>query len=257
MPSKSIVIQYLTIIQIGSYLLLLTKLFRSTLWQKYRYFTFYLVFETIRVPVMSVIPRATDVYAITYFSTQPIIWLLFVLTVLELFQLVLRNHVGIASLGRKALSISLALSALISVSTLVFELQRQPVESAFLYNFMLLERLVMMSLLVLVLCLIGFLSYFPVPLTRNVRVHASVFAAFFAVRTTLLIVRTWFGREIVATLNIVAYVAMIACLLAWFRLLTLEGEVAPRKMKPSNDSEARLLAQLDALNETLLRSARK
>ncbi|HYI92831.1 MAG TPA: hypothetical protein VEX68_04755 [Bryobacteraceae bacterium] len=257
MPSKSIVLQYLTIIQIGSYLLLLTKLFQSTLWRKYRYFTFYLVFETIRVPLMSVIPRKTDAYAITYFSTQPIIWLLFVLTVLELFQLVLRNHVGIASLGRKALSISLVLSALISVSTLVFELQRQAPESAFLYNFMLLERLVMMSLLVLVLCLIAFLSYFPVPLTRNVRVHASIFAAFFAVRTTLLFVRTWFGRDVVASLNVVAYVAMIACLLAWFRLLTLEGEAAPQKVRPSSDSEARLLAQLDALNETLLRSARK
>jgi hypothetical protein len=257
MPSKSTIFQYLTIIQIGSYLLLLMKLFRSTLWRKYRYFTFYLVFEALRVPIMSVIPRATDIYALTYFATQPIIWILFVLTVLELFQLVLRNHVGIASLGRKALSLSLAASALISVSTLLFELQRKNADSAFLYNFMLLERLVMMSLLVLVLCLIGFLSYFPVPLTRNVRVHACVFAAFFAVRTTLLFVRTWFGREMVVVLNVVAYIVMIACLLAWFRLLTPEGEAAPQRVKPSSDSEARLLAQLDALNETLLRSARK
>jgi hypothetical protein len=257
MPSLSTVLQYLTFVQIGSYLLLLTKLFRSTLWQKYRYFTFYLIFEALRVPLMSLIPRQTNAYALTYFGTQPIIWVLFVLIVLELFQLVLRNHVGIASLGRKALSVSLGASAIVSVSTLLLDLQRKTADSAILYNFMLLERLVMMSLLVLVLCLIGFLSYFPVPLTRNVRVHACVFAAFFAVRTTLLFVRTWFGPETLLVLNTAAYSAMIACLLAWFWLLTPEGELAPKRAKPSSDSEARLLAQLDALNETLLRSARK
>ena len=162
MFSKS-VIQYLTVLQIGCYLLLLRKLFRSGLSRKYRYFTWYLGFECLRIPIMSVIPTRTNTYAHAYFATQPVIWLLYVLMVFELFQLVLRNHVGIATLSRKALTWALMISALISFSTLLLDLQRRNTDSAMLFNFMLLERLIMTSLLVLVLCLIAFLSYFPGP----------------------------------------------------------------------------------------------
>ena len=61
----------------------------------------------------------------------------------------------------------------------------------------------MSSLLVLLLCLIAFLTYFPVPLVRNIRVHAAIFSAYFAVRTSLLFVVTLFGLETVRILNIV------------------------------------------------------
>jgi hypothetical protein len=160
-------------------------------------------------------------------------------------------------LSRKALTWALMISAVISFSTLLLDLQRRNTDSAMLFNFMLLERLIMTSLLVLVLCLIAFLSYFPVPLPQNGRVHACVFATFFAVRTALLFVRTWFGPDTVAVLNIVAYLVMIGCLIAWAWLLSPQGEVVPHRTRPSTESEERLLAQLDALNETLLRSARK
>jgi hypothetical protein len=247
----------LTILQIGTYLLLLTKLFRSGLWTKYRYFSFYIAFESIRLPLMSALPYRSKLYAHTFFATQPIVWILFVLVVLELFQLVLQNHAGIASLGRKALTWSLIVSALISGSTLLFELQNNRPESALLFNFFLLDRLVMSSLFVLLLCLIAFLTYFPVPLVRNIRVHASVFSAYFAARTILMFVVTLFGLETVAMLNVAGKLLAIFCLLSWTFLLTRAGELAPVRQRPTSEQEARLLAQLEALNDTLMRSARK
>lgn len=257
MTWPSTVIQYLSLVQIGSYLLLLRKLFKTGLARKYKYFACYLGFECLRIPIMSAIPLRTNTYAHAYFATQPIVWLLYVLMVFELFQLVLKGHIGIATLSRKALSWALAASGIVSVLTLVLDLQRRTTDSAILFNFMLLERLIMTSLLVLVLCLIVFLSYFPVPLSRNGRVHACIFATFFAVRTALLFIRTWFGLETAAVLNVVAYSLMIGCLIGWIWLLTPEGEAVSQREKPATDSEARLLAQLDALNQTLLRSARK
>lgn len=248
---------FLTIIQIGAYLLLLTNLFRSGLFGKYRYFGWYITLELTRLSVMSLLPLQTQIYAHVYFATQPIVWLFYVLVVLELFQLVLRNHAGIASLGRRALTWSLAGSALVSGLTLLVDLQTGSSEHALLYNFMLLERLVMTSLLLLLLCLTVFLGIFPVPLTRNIRVHTAVFAVYFAVRTSLLWIRTIYGVEQAQILNLAGATLAIGCLLAWTTLLGSSGETVPVRVKLKSEAEERLLAQLDAINETLLRSARK
>jgi hypothetical protein len=211
----------------------------------------------LRVPAMLIIPYRSRLYGKFFFATQPMAWILFVLVVLELFQLVLRNHAGIATLGKKALTWSLVLSVVISGATLLIELQEIRPESAFLMNFFLLDRLVMSSLLVLLLCLVVFLTYFPVPLVRNIRVHASIFSAYFTVRTSLLFVVTLFGLETVKVLNIVGQMLAIACLLSWIFFLKPAGEIVPVRHRPSSEQEARLLAKLEALNETLLRSARK
>lgn len=248
---------YLSLTQIGMHVLLLSKLFRTRLFRQYQYFGWYVAFELLRLSVVSFVRLQSKAYAHFYFATQPILWVLFVLVLLELFQLVLRNHQGIEKLGRKALTWSLAGSAVVSGLTLLVELQQNASESVLLYNFMLLERLVMTSLLVLILCLIAFLSVFPVPLSRNLRTHASVFAVYFAVRTSLFWVRTIFGLQLATTLNIVGQILALGCLIAWIVLLTPAGEAVPPPSGPKSGSEARLLAQLDALNETLLGSARK
>ena len=247
---------YLTFIQIVAYVLLLRRLIRSGLYKKYQYFSLLIAFESIRLPVMAALPNRSDVYAHAYFATSPIVWTLFVLVILELFQLVLRNHAGVASLGRKAMTCALAISAAIAGSTLMIDLQHTAAESAVLFNFMLLERLVMTSLLLLLLCILAFLAHFPVPLSRNIRVHVSIFAAYFAVRTVLLFLRLWFGLEIVTAFNVVAAIVAIGCLLAWTKLLTADGEALPAPRRAS-ESDARLLAQLESINDTLLRSARK
>ena len=241
---------YLTVLQIGAYLLLLTKIFRAKLLRNYRYFGWYLAFEVVRLSAVSFVKlKSTLLVDHNNHQNQ--------LMMLELFQIALRRHHGIASLGRKALTVSLAASAIGSGLTLLIDLQQANAESAVLYNFMLLERLVMTSLLVLVLCLTAFLSYFPVPLTRNVRIHACVLTAYFAVKASTLWIRTIYGLQPTPMLNIVVQVLNITCLLAWTVLLVpAEDDVGTRR-GPTTGDEDRLLAQLDALNDTLLGSARK
>jgi hypothetical protein len=257
MPTMSDLRTYLAVIQIGTHVLLLTKLFRAKLLPKYQYFGLFVGFELLRLAIVSFVQLKSSLYAHFYFATQPILWTLFVLMMLELFQLVLRNHPGIASLGRKALTYSLIATAVASAMTLLIDLQQPHHESALLFNFMLLERLVMTSLLGLVLCLTVFLSYFPVPLTRNARIHACVLAAYFGVKTSTLWIRTIYGLQPTPMLNIVGQLLAIGCLIAWTILLVPADEDIGSRRGPKEESEARLLAQLDALNETLLGSTRK
>jgi hypothetical protein len=252
MPSLAESRTYLTIIQIVGYLLLLRKLFAAKLFDKYWYFGLLIIAEAVRMAVLAVIPLRSDLYAQAYFVSAPIIWVLFVLVVLEFFQLI----AGIASLGRKALSFALICSALVSVATLLVDLQHSPTESALLFNFMLLERLVSTSLLVLLLSLIVFTSYFPIPVARNLRVHACVFAVYFTVRTAMFFIRLIFGLDVVDTVNLAFRLLGIASVYAWIVLLSPSGELAPVR-HTRTASEERLLAQLEAINESLMRSARK
>jgi hypothetical protein len=262
MPALSQLRTILTFIQIVLYVLLSSKLFRSDLFRKYRYFSFLIGFEALRLVLLSYVLRPqTNAYAHAYFATAPVFWVLLALVLLELFQLTLKGHVGIATVGRKAVTWALLASAGISAATLIMDLQYTRAEtrfdSALLMNFFLLERLIMTSLLVLLLCLVVFLAYFPVPLARNVRVHMCVFAAYFAARTGILFVRSVFGPEWVPTVNVFSHLLGIGCLLAWTTLLARVGETTPLVRHSDSQSESRLLAQLESINETLLRSTRK
>ena len=262
MPALNQMRTILTFVQIVLYVLLLSKLLRSDLLRKYRYFSLLIGFEAFRLVLLSYVLRPrTDAYAHGYFISAPISWILLALVLLELFQLTLKNHVGVASLGRSAVTWALVASAGISLSTLIMDLQYTTAESQFnsalLLNFLLLERLITTSLLVLLLCLVGFLAYFPVPLARNIRVHVCVFSVYFAMRTGLSFVRSVFGPEWAPTITVFYHLLGVACLLVWVVLLTRVGEINSLRRHAEPGAEARLLAQLEAINDTLLRSTKK
>jgi hypothetical protein len=256
MPSIADIRFYLTILQIVGYVLLLRKLLRTHLLTKYRYFSLLIGAEAIRLIVMTSLPPRSNLYAEVYFATSPIIWILLALVVLEFFQLILKNHIGIATIGKKAVTWALIISTAVTGSTLLFDLQRNGTEPELLFTFMLLERMVTTSLLVLLLCLIGFASHFPVPVTRNIRVHASIFAVYFSLRTALFVLRLVFGVNMVPVMNTALQMLGVACIIAWIVLLTPAGEDLPLRRAPSA-SEERLLAQLEAINESLMRTSRK
>jgi hypothetical protein len=256
MPSATDIRNWLTVLQIGAYVLLLRKLLKEDLARKYWYFSLLIAAEAIRVPLMAALPQRSNLYAHVYFATAPVVWVLFVLVVLEFFQLILKGHFGIASAGRIALSAALGMSVVVSAGTLLLDMQHISAEAALLFNFMLLERMVMTSLLVLLLMLIAFASYFPIPLSRNIKVHAGVFAVYFTVRTAMLFLRVFFGLDVIVAVNIGLQVLGLACVIAWLRLLSPSGEMLPQTTRPT-ESEERLLAQLESINESLARSARK
>jgi hypothetical protein len=256
MPSIADVRNWLTILQIVGYVLLLRKLFVLDLFHRYRYFGFLVVVEAGRLPLMASLPPRSDLYAYVYFLTAPFIWVLYILVVLEFFQIILENHVGIATLGKKAVAGAIIMSVGVSGGTLLFDLQRTSTKAAFLFNYMLLERMVMMSLLVMLLCLVAFAAYFPIPVRSNIRVHASIFAVYFTVRTAVLFLRVFFGLEAIVVINIALNLLAIGCLFAWTALLKADGETAPAIVPPSIDEE-RLMAKLESINDSLMGSAKK
>ena len=254
---------FLTVAQLCACLLVLARVFSAGLHKTYRWFTVYLCYETARLALFGFMPVATKRYGDIYFSTQPVTWCLYVLVILELYRLALKNQPGIASFARRALMIALAASVLIAVATLAFETR----ESDFglfdvrniIRNYVVIERLILSSLLIVLLLFTAFLAYFPVPLNRNAVVHTRVFACYFLLRTVLLIFRNLITGDAAYGVNMVLSILATASLLAWAALLSRAGEEIPTSTSYRRDpeQEERLIAQLNAINRTLLTSAKK
>jgi hypothetical protein len=249
---------WVVVAQLIAHLLLLGRLFSTGLNQTYKWFSLYILFETVRaIPILFISPRTT-MYGYYYLVTQPISWCLHLLVILELVHLVLKNHAGIATFARRALTVGLSLSTVASLATLAFEIQ-QPTFSI-ISTYVLIERLILSTLLILLLLFTGFLVYFPVPVNRNTVIHTRIFACFFLFKTVLLIFRNIVTSEqAYQGLNALLQIFATACLLAWATLLSRSGEEikSATSYRSNPIDEERLVAQLDAINRTLLSSAKK
>jgi hypothetical protein len=194
-----------------------------------------------------------------FFITLPILWILDVLVVLEVFQAALAERQGIASFSRKFVITAMGIGATVGVSTLFFDLQDQKPRYKILENFILADRVMELALLVFLLLLAGFLAYFPVLLHKNARVHAAVFTFYFLAKTVVLVFRGMLGVDVSNITNLAGRLITTVCLLCWIFLLSRAGE---QRTVHSNwiagaQNEEKLMAQLQAINATLMKTAKK
>jgi hypothetical protein len=120
------------------------------------------------------------------------------------------------------------------------------------------ERAVNFSLLCFIILLVGFLTWFPVPLSRNALVHSTVFCLYFALRAGVSLARAGLSQDVDSLLNVAVLGASVLSILAWMFGLTEHGqEVEVRSgLKRHGGEEERLIQQLESLNRSLIRSAR-
>jgi hypothetical protein len=120
------------------------------------------------------------------------------------------------------------------------------------------ERGVDFSLAIFILLILFFLSRYPVPLSRNVVVHSVVFSLFFLSNTIGLLLHSVFGMQLIHEVDMLFTGTSSACMVAWLVLLNARGEkVQVTTQHFGRGDEERILLQLDALNDTLLRASRK
>jgi uncharacterized membrane protein YfhO len=114
------------------------------------------------------------------------------------------------------------------------------------------------SLAIFILLILFFLTRYPVPLSRNVVVHAVVFSLFFLSSTLVVILHSVFGLHLKNEVDMFLMGTSCACLVAWLVLLNAKGEkVRVSTLHFGRGDEQRILHQLDSLNDTLLRASHK
>jgi hypothetical protein len=184
--------------------------------------------------------------------------------VFELYRIILARHKGLYSLGQRAMFagivISVALSALALLPHITPQLEQKSVtrEVSHVAYFTAGERGIDGSLVIFLLFMMFLLSWYAVPLCRNVVVHAVIYTVFFLSSTLQLLLHSVFGAKNMDELNTGMTAVSCVCMLAWFFLLTPEGEeVRVKQPWIGREQEERILSQLDSINAALLRTTRK
>lgn len=233
------------------------RLYQLDLNRVYRFFFIYLVITTARSLLLLPFNVRENTYGLIYLATLPILWVFYILIVLELYSLVLQNYAGIYSLGRWTLYGALFFSIAVSVLTLIPSWGNET--SRLLFWCTTVERGVDFSLVIFLLLILIFLTRYPVALNRNIIVHCVVYTVFFLGTSMTILVRNVVGHELMRELNNVLQVISAGCYLVWIFFLTRAGEsrITMLRHNWSPDDEQRLIEQLNTINNTLLRAARK
>lgn len=258
MHSAALVSFFKVVSIIGS-TLTAARLFRNGLSLRYKIFFAYVIFRVPNAGWTFFVDTNSNTYLNCWMATEAILWVFYVLLVLELYRLVLEKYRGIYTLGRRFMYFGVGVAITISALTLIPKISPQmPQRSRILNYFLSAERGIDFSLAIFILLILLFLVVFRVPLARNVKVHAAIYSVYFLSNTMVFLLRSLFGLRMSDEMNILLMAASCGCLMAWLLLLSPQGELvaAPvARVRPSD--EQRILVHLDALNRTLLRSAKE
>ena len=236
-------------------LLLIARILLSRLETAYGWFLAFLFVSVAQSAAVLLAPNE-EIYGWIFVITQPVVWVLFILVVLELYSRVLQKHPGIATLGQWTVLGALPISIGVSILTLIPELSGSPGRYPILFYYSVVERGLMSSLVVFLLLIAGFLVWFPVSLSRNAVLHAMVYAVYFLSATMALFVENLQGEGFKATVSTFLIGVTDVCLLVWIAFLNRQGEeslLVLRHYLPAQD-EGRLLQQLESINAALNRA---
>ncbi len=126
------------------------------------------------------------------------------------------------------------------------------------YETLTVDQTVSTVLLITLVAMLLFLLWFPVDVPRNTVIFSAGYIIFFAIKSLSLFIR-YFSPEALPLINIAIQVLYAVCCLYWLFFLSPFGDTVPIRLGHSwkPQEQKRLLGQLDAINATLLRSARR
>lgn len=239
---------------------LAAKLFWVRLASSYPAFTAFLVFSVARVVVLGLVKMGPTMYRYYYIGTEAVQLGLYILMVLELYRHVFNQYPGIRTVSQWVLGGALAASLVVSFLTLSADMAGRPrLPLAMLDQFMIAERGVVSTLVLMMLVVTAFLAYYPVRLPLNLVVHSGVFAVYFLSKSGMILYRNITAEKIDRTISLGIMGLAGICLCTWLVMLSRKGEAKSTVVGHLWDrgEEERLIAQLKGVNSALARMSRE
>jgi hypothetical protein len=237
--------------------LLSFRLYYSGTHRRYRAFFFFLIFFILQNAVVVILGTGSGAYQKVWVLTEPIEWFFYAWVVLELYSLVLRDYLGLSTVGRWLL-IAAVFAALIASGFSVMVPSHATRQGHLMAYYYVAERAIYFSLAVFLLTILALLTRYPITLSRNTIIHSVVFSTYFLGNTAIFLLLSTRGF---AAIHIAAYATQainLGALGTWLALLNTAGEQRQQTLRPSwmSGSEENLLIQLNHLNAALLRVSR-
>lgn len=207
---------------------------------------------------LAVIPLNTKLYGSLYMAGQAVNSVLAVFVVLELYWLALEGHPALARYGRKTVGYVLAAAAAIAACLLVVGHTVPTGQSPVLHNFFSFERTMDVWVLIFLVAISIFMSWFPVRLRRNVAFYIGGFLVYFFSRASGLMLVNLLPPRFQYPVDTAVGFVQFACLLVWLFALRREGEETTTVIGHGWNPAAmeRLTAQLASINASLERLSR-
>jgi hypothetical protein len=206
-----------------------------------------------------VVDYTSSLYFWLYLAFEPAKCVFGVLAVRELFALVFNEYPGIRSGGRWVMYAAVALSLVVSVAftASIWSGTASGRSFSHLYYLETAQRSVVFALALVIVAILVFLSKYPLHLSANTVVSSVCFCTVFLSETLQQLIDTLQPvlRNPVVDVTESAFISL--ALLAWALMLRPERQQAAAKISFSGPHEDRLLAQLNALNQLMTRSARR
>jgi hypothetical protein len=235
------------------------RLYSLGLQKTYRYFLVGMALAVIRTAVLFPLGPRTRIYYQVWVATQPLLWLSYLLIVSELYFLALRQYRGIYSLGRWFFFGAVTTAAIISAMTVLPTIAAAPVRYPMVYYYALIERGIATSLAIFLLLLLLLVTWFTIPLSRNLLTHCIVYSVYFFANNVIFLYRQLGGKDASDLSSLSKLTVALGCYYCWAFLLSRSGEDRSVSLNLGRSplEEKRLLGQLEGLNATLLRTARR
>ena len=237
---------------------LIARLWGNGLYAVYRYFFAYLAADAIETLLGLAFQADKKLYSYIYFGGQSVKMLLAVFAVLEIYRIALAGQPALAKFGRDTVIYVLAAAAAIAALGVAVDFRIPAHRELRIQHFISFER-TMDSWMLLFLVMIGvFMSWFPVRLKRNMAWYMGGFVLYFFARTVGLLLSN-IAPRLIGKLDNIMIATAIFCLVLWTIALEKRGEEATTVIGHRWDPEAmkRLSGQLDAINSALTRLSRR
>jgi hypothetical protein len=258
--TRWVILQFLWTVNVLGSALVAWRLYSLQIIGKYRFFFLNMALSAARsVALLPFGPRTPTYYQI-WVMTEPVLWISYIFVVYELYSLVLKQYQGIYSVGRwfffGAVATSSVVAALSVMTTTTNALSNA---SPLVFPYVLFERLAFTSLAIFLFLLLALIAWFPVPMSRNLLIYAMIYTGYFFVNNVIMMFLHIEGRDASALATDARLATAILCYGFWVFRLSHSGEerVTSLRLGRSLVEERRLLGQLENLNATLLRTARK
>jgi hypothetical protein len=238
-------------------LVLALHLIRSRLIRTYPFFFFYLLVGAVVDLTLLSLKSYPNAYGRTYVACQPVKVLLAVFVILELYRVVLAQRPALARFGRNTVGYILAAAATASLCFLMLDSTVPEGRSPILHRLNSFERTMDLWMLVFLILIRAFMTWFPVRITRNGALYIGGFAVYFLSRATGLLL-TNIAPRFRSGLDLAMLGVSLACLVVWISSIRKDGEEATVVTGPRRDpaSIAEAMGKLDAINARLTELSR-
>lgn len=221
---------------------------------QYPIFTAYLACSIARSTVLIFIqnPGTNTSYATVWMTTEPLLTLLRIGLVLELFQRVCDHYAGIGRFGRTLVAVFSIAALIATVATIYPDIHAFTAERLTMQAVVLFQRITATASAVFLTLAAAFFIYFRRPFKRNVVIHGWILALYFVAAASSYMLFLVHGTQMRKLLSELFLTVSASCFAAWTLFLTRRGEVtAPVPAISDRESE-----RIERWNRELMQAGR-